>query len=312
MKHIFSIEFIKKIQEQLSHREIKGLPEQIAFNLIMAIVPLLVVIVQLGTYFSLNTDAVKYFITAYAPQEVQQLLLYLFDTSAAPQSSTFFVIATALSFCWIISKGFYGISTASNTTYQVPLLKFAFLERIFSFIMLCLMVVLLLVAIILVFFGQAIITAIFHLLNITLSPHLMIIITVLRTSISFFAYLTFFLLLFYLSPTIKIKIHEIIPGALVTSIGWSVASIAFSFYANKIANYNKFYVSLSVIIILLFWLYILGYAITVGLQVNYVLKRDYFGGVEYTPRLSFIQRFKFLSKWVNFSDNGEQNLKEKH
>ncbi len=34
MKHIFSIAFIKKIQEQLSHREIKGLPEQIASGLI--------------------------------------------------------------------------------------------------------------------------------------------------------------------------------------------------------------------------------------------------------------------------------------
>lgn len=312
MKHIFSLDFIKKVQVQLTHREIKGLPEQIAFNLIMAIVPLLVVTVQLGTYFSLNTDTVKYFITAYAPQEVQQLLIYLFDTSTAPQSSTLFVIVTALSFCWIISKGFYGISTAANITYQVPLLKFAFLERIFSFIMLCLMVGLLLVALILIFFGQAIISAIFHLLNMSLSPHLMVIITVLRTSISFFAYLTFFLLLFYLSPTIKIKIHEIIPGALVTSIGWSIASIIFSFYANTIANYNKFYGSLSVIIVLLFWLYILGYAITVGLQVNYILKRDYFGGIEYTPRLSFIQRSKFLSKWVNFSDNDEQNSKEIH
>lgn len=312
MKHIFSLDFIKKVQVQLTHREIKGLPEQIAFNLIMAIVPLLVITVQLGTYFSLNTDTVKYFITAYAPQEVQQLLIYLFDTSTAPQSSTFFVIATALSFCWIISKGFYGISTAANITYQVPLLKFAFLERIFSFIMLCLMVGLLLVALILIFFGQAIISAIFHLLNMSLSPHLMVIITVLRTSISFFAYLTFFLLLFYLSPTIKIKIHEIIPGALVTSIGWSIASIIFSFYANTIANYNKFYGSLSVIIVLLFWLYILGYAITVGLQVNYILKRDYFGGIEYTPRLSFIQRSKFLSKWANFSDNDEQNSKEIH
>lgn len=312
MKHIFSLDFIKKVQVQLTHREIKGLPEQIAFNLIMAIVPLLVITVQLGTYFSLNTDTVKYFITAYAPQEVQQLLIYLFDTSTAPQSSTLFVIATALSFCWIISKGFYGISTAANITYQVPLLKFAFLERIFSFIMLCLMVGLLLVALILIFFGQAIISAIFHLLNMSLSPHLMVIITVLRTSISFFAYLTFFLLLFYLSPTIKIKIHEIIPGALVTSIGWSIASIIFSFYANTIANYNKFYGSLSVIIVLLFWLYILGYAITVGLQVNYILKRDYFGGIEYTPRLSFIQRSKFLSKWANFSDNDEQNSKEIH
>ena len=132
MKHIFSLDFIKKVQVQLPHRET----------------------VQLGTYFSLNTDTVKYFITAYAPQEVQQLLIYLFDTSTAPQSSTLFVIATALSFCWIISKGFYGISTAANITYQVPLLKFAFLERIFSFIMLCLMVGLLLVALILIFLGK--------------------------------------------------------------------------------------------------------------------------------------------------------------
>ena len=76
MQHVFSLTFIKKVKEQMNHREIKALPEQIAFNLIMAIVPLLVVIVQLGTYLSLNTDLVKYLITAYAPQEVQQLLLY--------------------------------------------------------------------------------------------------------------------------------------------------------------------------------------------------------------------------------------------
>ena len=109
MKHLFSFAFIKKVQEQMKHREIKALPEQIAFNLIMAIVPLLVVIVQLGTYLSLNTDIVKYLITAYAPQEVQQLLLYLFNTSSTIQSGTLFVIFTALSFFWLISKGFMAL-----------------------------------------------------------------------------------------------------------------------------------------------------------------------------------------------------------
>ena len=109
----------------------------------MAIVPLLVVIVQLGTYLSLNTDIVKYLITAYAPQEVQQLLLYLFNTSSTIQSGTLFVIFTALSFFWLISKGFYGIANAANTTYQVPLMKFAYLERIFTFLMLCFMMLLL-------------------------------------------------------------------------------------------------------------------------------------------------------------------------
>ena len=308
MQHLFSLTFIKKVKEQMNHREIKALPEQIAFNLIMAIVPLLVVIVQLGTYLSLNTDLVKYLITAYAPQEVQQLLLYLFDTTSAPQSGTLFVLLTAISFFWLISKGFYGISIAANTTYQVPLMKFAYLERIFSFMMLCFMILLLVVAIILALFGQAIISLVFHLLNIQVDSYMIILLNTLRSTISFISYFSFFVLLFYLSPTIKIKIHEIIPGALVTAVGWSVASIGFSFYVNYIANYNKFYGSLSVIIILLFWLYILGYAIMIGLQVNYILKRDYYGGVDYLPRLTLIQKSKYLSKWTKFTVNDEQKI----
>ena len=308
MQHVFSLTFIKKVKEQMNHREIKALPEQIAFNLIMAIVPLLVVIVQLGTYLSLNTDLVKYLITAYAPQEVQQLLLYLFDTTSAPQSGTLFVLLTAISFFWLISKGFYGISIAANTTYQVPLMKFAYLERIFSFMMLCFMILLLVVAIILALFGQAIISLVFHLLNIQVDSYMIILLNTLRSTISFISYFSFFVLLFYLSPTIKIKIHEIIPGALVTAVGWSVASIGFSFYVNYIANYNKFYGSLSVIIILLFWLYILGYTIMIGLQVNYILKRDYYGGVDYLPRLTLIQKSKYLSKWTKFTVNDEQKI----
>ena len=308
MQHLFSLTFIKKVKEQMNHRQIKALPEQIAFNLIMAIVPLLVVIVQLGTYLSLNTDLVKYLITAYAPQEVQQLLLYLFDTTSAPQSGTLFVLLTAISFFWLISKGFYGISIAANTTYQVPLMKFAYLERIFSFMMLCFMILLLVVAIILALFGQAIISLVFHLLNIQVDSYMIILLNTLRSTISFISYFSFFVLLFYLSPTIKIKIHEIIPGALVTAVGWSVASIGFSFYVNYIANYNKFYGSLSVIIILLFWLYILGYTIMIGLQVNYILKRDYYGGVDYLPRLTLIQKSKYLSKWTKFTVNDEQKI----
>ena len=170
------------------------------------------------------------------------------------------------------------------------------------------MILLLVVAIILALFGQAIISLVFHLLNIQVDSYMIILLNTLRSTISFISYFSFFVLLFYLSPTIKIKIHEIIPGALVTAIGWSVASIGFSFYVNYIANYNKFYGSLSVIIILLFWLYILGYTIMIGLQVNYILKRDYYGGVDYLPRLTLIQKSKYLSKWTKFTVNDEQKI----
>lgn len=301
MEHIFSIDFIKKISVQLKHREIKGLPEQIAFNLVMAIVPLLVIIVQLGTYLSLSTDLVEQLIISYAPNELQALLTNLFTTSPNAPSSTFFLLTTAISFFWLISKGFYGISTAANTTYQVPLMKFAYLERILSFFIVIFMVIVLVVAMFFALFGQALIVFFLNILHLNIDINLLILFNVIKSVISFIAYFSFFLLLFYLAPTIKIKVTEIIPGALVTSVGWSISSIVFSFYANHIANYNKFYGSLSVIIILLFWLYILGYTITIGLQVNYILKRDYFGGVLYERRLTFVDRFRYLSKWTYFT-----------
>lgn len=301
MKHIFNIDFIKKISVQLKHREIRGLPEQIAFNLVMAIVPLLVIIVQLGTYLSLSTDLVEQLIISYAPNELQTLLTNLFSTSPSVASSTFFLLTTAISFFWLISKGFYGISSAANITYQVPLMKFAYLERILSFFIVILMVIVLVVAMFFALFGQALIVLILNILHLNIDLNWLILFNIIKSVISFIAYFSFFLLLFYLAPTIKIKVAEIIPGALVTSVGWSISSIAFSFYANHIANYNKFYGSLSVIIILLLWLYILGYTITIGLQVNYILKRDYFGGVLYERRLTFVDRFRYLSKWTYFT-----------
>lgn len=301
MEHLFKLEFLIKLSEQLKKREIKGLPEQIAFNLVMAMVPLLVVIVQLGTYFSLNTDLVEYLIVAYAPEELKQMLMDLFiSTTSTPSGNIFFIITTTISFIWLISKGFYGIASAANTTYQVPYMKFAFLERIFSFLIVIFMIVALLIVMIFALFGQSIVVLALNLLELHIASHLLLVFNLIKSLISFLAYFSFFLSLFYLAPTIKVSVREIIPGSLVTSVGWSISSIVFSFYANHIANYNKFYGSLSVIIMLLFWLFILGYTIMIGIQVNYILKRDYYGGIEYSPKISFFSRFRYLSKWTKF------------
>lgn len=300
MKHMFSINFIKKIIEQTGKREIKGLPEQIAFNLVMAIVPLIVVIVQLATYLSIDTNIVEQLIVQYAPTEIQTLLQSFISPPVSSSATTIFLITTGLTFFWLISKGFDGIANAANTTYQVPLMKFPYLERIISFILVLGIIVMLTVILLLVFFGQIILTVVFQLLDLTIRQDWILLLHVLKTIISFTAYFMFFTLLFYLAPNIKMKATDVIPGALVTAVGWSIASTVFSFYVSHIANYNKFYGSLSVIIILLFWLYILGYTIVIGLQVNYVLARDYFGGVEYVHRLVLFNKSKLISKFTAY------------
>jgi len=301
MNHIFTITFIKKCQEQLKNREIRALPEQIAFNLMMAIVPLMIVIVQITTYFSIRQDFVKEILITYIQNEeiVSYFYNFLEDTTR-PASSIFLIIITTIPFFWAISKGFYGISTAANTTYQVPLMKFAYLERIISFITVCGMVFLLIFVLIFSIFGRNLLNLFLQISEFEINEFFFSLFNVFGTVIAFLSYLGFFLLLFYLAPTIKLKMTEIFPGALVTATGWSLASIGFSFYITRIANYSL-YGSLAIIIILLLWLYILGYMINIGLQVNYILKQHYFGGVTYHPRLSF-KKNRFIGKWTNFED----------
>lgn len=290
MKHLFTMGFIKKCHQQLKYREISKLPEQIAFNLLMAIAPLMIALVQIVTYFSIQTDSINERLAAYLPGELQQLLTdFLQQHVMGGKDNTFVIIMTLIPFFWSISKGFYGIRVAANTTYQVPLMKFAYLERVISFLTLCFLMILL----ILIILSQHLLSLF---LNMTFANQFSLW-QAFQMLISLAVYFAFFLLLMYLAPNVKIKLKEIIPGALVATIGWSLISWVFAFYVNTIANYNRFYGSLSAIIILLMWLYILGFMITIGLQVNYILKRDYLGGMTYHPRLLF--------KWTKLNNTAD-------
>ncbi len=304
MKTIFTLDFIKQILLQFDRREIKGLPEQIAFNLVMSIVPLLVVIVQIGTRLSLNTAVVEYLIVSYAPTELQGLLNSLFETPPPTTTTTFLLITTGVTFVWLISKGFYGISSAANITYQVPKMRFAYLERIFAFLMVCLLVIALIIGLILYLFGQVVLMILFDVFGWIFLNDYFIIFNLIKSFIGFSAYFIFFTFLFYFTPSMSMKLHQVIPGALITAIGWSIASIGFSFYVNRIAEYSKFYGSLAVIIILLFWLYLLGYTIVLGLQINYLLLRDSSEGVVYEPRIKI--RHLNLSEFVTEPKESEK------
>lgn len=279
--------FINALLTQLRQREIRILPETIAFNLIMAMAPFLVVIVQLIAYFSIQNELITQLLDTYIQNEqIINFLIPYFSMDSHSSSGLFAIILTSLPFIWSISKGIYGISSAANITYRVPLMRFAIIERLVSFILVSSLIVLVVVILVLTFFGEHFLSMYFHLNDIAPPHYYDQIFNLAGTVASFLTYLVFFQLLFYLAPTMRIKFCDVIPGAFVTATGWSVSSLAFSIYVNRIANYS-IYGSLATIVILLFWLYILGYTITLGLQVNYVLKRDFLGGVPYSPRLVF-------------------------
>lgn len=63
------------------------------------------------------------------------------------------------------------------------------------------------------------------------------------------------------------------PGSAVGLVFWLMASLVFKIYLTFFNSYSKTYGSLGAVIILLLWLYITGFSILVGGEVNSVIGR---------------------------------------
>jgi membrane protein len=79
---------------------------------------------------------------------------------------------------------------------------------------------------------------------------------------------------YYFAPNLEgPEWHWITPGSGLGLIFWLVASFGFKVYLNFFNSYSKTYGSVGAVIILLLWLYITGFAILVGGEVNSAIGR---------------------------------------
>ena len=92
----------------------------------------------------------------------------------------------------------------------------------------------------------------------------------LRPIITFIVAFLVNLYFFTVLPNDKLTIKSQIPGAVLVSIIWYLFSTFFSIYINYFNAYSM-YGSLSVVIIILFWLYACMYILFLGGEFNYYL-----------------------------------------
>ena len=92
--------------------------------------------------------------------------------------------------------------------------------------------------------------------------------TVLKWPISFFIIFFCLKILYTIAPDNQIKSKTINRGALFTTLGWIIVTFIYSIYVSKFARYDVFYGSLSSIVILMVWVYILSNILVIGIAVN--------------------------------------------
>jgi membrane protein len=74
--------------------------------------------------------------------------------------------------------------------------------------------------------------------------------------------------LYYFAPDVEQQWRWITPGSVCAVIGWILASLGFSYYVNNFGSYNTTYGSIGAVIVLLTWLYVTGFFILVGGEIN--------------------------------------------
>jgi membrane protein len=74
--------------------------------------------------------------------------------------------------------------------------------------------------------------------------------------------------LYYYGPYRKQRWNAIWPGAILATVLWLLATLAFGWYVRNLANYNVLYGSVGTSIALLVWMYLIAAIALVGCEFN--------------------------------------------
>jgi membrane protein len=98
--------------------------------------------------------------------------------------------------------------------------------------------------------------------------------TWVRWPIAAFLLMVVAAIVYYAGPNLKQPFRLISPGAVLAVSVWIVASLAFAFYVQSFADYNKTYGSMGAVIVLLLYFFISAAVMLFGAEVNAVIARE--------------------------------------
>lgn len=256
--------YLKKLFKILKKPEMAILPSNIAFNIILAIIPLLTIVVLIASYFDISIDLVSNLVSSVMPKQVSTIIIDVISGKGFDRSVGFFnIVAFA-----VASNGTYAIINTSNTLYQIKERDYL-KDRISSIILLFIVIILFVFLLVVPIFGDNIIKLMTSakLLS-SYADDAIIIFNILKWPITLLIIYLNIKLIYTIAPSKNIRSEETTYGAMFTTFGWILATLIFKFYLNHFARYDIIYGNLAAIIIMMVWMFFLSYIFVLGMAIN--------------------------------------------
>lgn len=256
--------FMKKVFQMIKKPEMRILPGQLAFFLLLSIIPLFAIIATVAAEFSLSIESLIKIVSDNLPKEIADFITQIIGGKNISMNIVLFCILGFI----LASNGPASMIIGANTIYKVEDKDFLS-ERIKAILMTVILVLLFIFILAVPAFGDRIVDLIVsfipsnYIANAIHTGY-----NILKYPTSILIIYFFIKLLYTMAPDTKIKSSETTTGALFTTIAWIITTEIYSFYVNYFATYNLLYGSVANLLILFLWIYLLSYIFVLGMVLN--------------------------------------------
>jgi len=266
MRKMKSWKFLKDVYARFMNDDLLSIGAQATFFLLFSLFPFLIFLIALITYMPMvNLQDSIQALAALIPANAYLILRDVVNQTLANRSVTLLSFGV-LSALWSSASGVTSLIRGINRAYDQEETRRSWKITAVSLYFTLELAIAIIFSLILIVFGKVLGTQLFHFLG--FSDASLQVWNYVGYIIALITTILVFISLYYNTPNRRSKFREVIPGAVVASLGWVIISIAFSYYIDNFGNYSKVYGSLGGIIALLMWLYVSSIIILMGAEIN--------------------------------------------
>jgi membrane protein len=262
-----TIELARRVIHEIQEDDCFGRAAQLAYYFLFALFPFFLVLTTLLGYLPIPNlmDRLMEMLAEMLPGDALQLVQEnVHDLVTRPRGGLLsFGLVAAL---WSSSSAITAITEGLNRAYDVQENRPFWKVRLIAVLLTVGLSLFIIVALILLTFGPQIGGWIAD--QVGLGRIFQVAWNLLRWPVIVGLLIVAMALVYYVAPDVEQRWQWITPGSVVAVLGWLAASLGFSYYVNNFGSYNAMYGSIGAVIVLLTWMYVSGFFVLIGGEVN--------------------------------------------
>ena len=265
---------VKRLSKRFEADNLTAYAAQATFFIFISIFPFLMLFLNLIKYIPIfSAENAETWDLDFVSPTIGELLKNIVAEADRTGSGALISITT-IAALWACSKGVLGIIYGLNSIYKTTEKRGYIRLRAVAIFYTVAFIIALIVALILMVFGNRILDAV--LMYIPVLTSLAETVRVIRWLVSLGFLVLFFMFIYTVIPERKTKLKNELPGALISAVGWIGFSALYSFYIDHFGNHSNVYGSLTAIVLFLLWMYFCMIILFFGAEVNDMIRTHNF------------------------------------